>query len=930
MYNMGGKSKRKANIELLRLLAMMMVVSLHFLAKGEVLTPLTGQMGGTGYVAWFLESFSIMAVDVYVLISGYFLVETGFRVKRLGSLILQVLFYTLLVPIVLILVGIMNPGEMTFYKLLQYVLPVNMLHYWFVSAYVLLFLFTPVLNAAVKTLTQKQLQNTIFALLCMESFTKTFLPVRLELDNLGYDAYWFMVVYLIAAYIRLYGISFLEKMGKKCGLLFVANGVLIFGWTMFLRLLYLKTGQFQNFLESAYGYNHLLTISAAVLLFYSFRFFTIPQGKVSKVICAVSPYTFGVYLLHEHVELRYKWPNWLGAGKCDQIGSLLGNWALAILVVMLAGITIDALRSRLFEWIPKICRKGKILLWLFPIILGLYPLRHIWLGVELTDSAYSAGNYRFAEQINEMWLFATYLANEVGQLLCRLPGGNTFMGLNGYCAAIISMIAIGMYFFFVKVIKMPPTLAAFGELLAISLCWCPTTILYNYLTYFFFCGGFLCLYVGLIKERKVMLFMAGMLLGINVLVRFPNLAEAALILAVWYYGYIMKKRVKDVCKETGICVLGYAVGIGLVLAIISAKYGLTAYLNGITSLLNMPSDASDYSLYSMIITVLLDYKTSSRWLICMVLLVLVGSLLSIYIRGFIGKLLFTLSIAALFRWWYSLGVFNMKYYTYECMFQWVAVFLILTILLGMYGVCSKKTNRNQKLLSLMVLIFIGVTPLGSNNHLYPNMNNMFPVFGYTFYMLWEGAKLFAKEKQVEIRGRSISLFPIKAMLCAFLGVMCLQCILFGVVFTFRDGMSGQKRDTKIEKNAILKGMVTNSELAHSIEELTLYVEEKGYQDRELILYGHIPATSYFLDMPAAISTTWPDLRSYGYEVMVEDFATLEKEMQETKRQKPLVILSGELDEKSLPEEQKGMLIQEFLEQYEYKRDFSNARFIVYN
>ena len=89
-----------------------------------------------------------------------------------------------------------------------------MLHYWFVSAYVLMFLFTPVLNAAVHAMKKQQLQMAIVILLIMESLSKTLIPVRLELDNLGYDAYWFMVVYLIAAYIRLYGISFFEKCRK--------------------------------------------------------------------------------------------------------------------------------------------------------------------------------------------------------------------------------------------------------------------------------------------------------------------------------------------------------------------------------------------------------------------------------------------------------------------------------------------------------------------------------------------------------------------------------------------------------------------------------------------------------------------------------------------------------------------------------------------
>ena len=256
-----------ANIELLRILAMMMVVSLHFLAKGELLPSLTGPLNGQGYLAWFLESFSIMAVDVYVLISGYFLVETGFRCKRVISLVLQVMFYTCLIPVVLILTGVLSIQDLTFWNILLYIFPTNMLHYWFVSAYVLMFLFTPVLNAAVHAMKKQQLQMAIVILLIMESLSKTLIPVRLELDNLGYDAYWFMVVYLIAAYIRLYGISFFEKLGKKSGFIFLLGGVFIFIWTMLIRLAYLKTGQFQNFIESAYGYNHLLTIGSAVALF---------------------------------------------------------------------------------------------------------------------------------------------------------------------------------------------------------------------------------------------------------------------------------------------------------------------------------------------------------------------------------------------------------------------------------------------------------------------------------------------------------------------------------------------------------------------------------------------------------------------------------------------------------------------------------------
>ncbi len=364
MERVGQHKKRMVNIEVLRLLAMMMVVSLHYLAKGELLEKLAGPLSAKGHLAWILESFSIAAVDVYVLISGYFLVETGFRCRRVISLVLQVMFYTCLLPVLLIITGILPVGEITFYNILQCIFPTNMLHYWFVSAYVLMFLFTPVLNAAVHGMKKKQLQAAIVILLIMESLSKTVIPVRLELDNLGYDAYWFMVVYLIAAYIRLYGIPFLERREGKGGravLCYVGACLGMYLLTMLIRGAYLLTGQFENFIESAYGYNHLLTIGAAVALFYVFKNWrTDAQGRLGGLICRIAPCSFGVYLLHEQVNVRYLWPFWLGADRCDSAFSLLWHWAAAILTVMVIGLAVDYIRGLLFRGIGKLFAGGRL------------------------------------------------------------------------------------------------------------------------------------------------------------------------------------------------------------------------------------------------------------------------------------------------------------------------------------------------------------------------------------------------------------------------------------------------------------------------------------------------------------------------------------------------------------------------------------------
>ena len=78
------KKQKMANIEALRCLAMMMVVVLHYLGKGKLLGDLAQpNMGNVGIAAWLLESFCIVAVNVYMLISGYFLCMSHFKITRL-------------------------------------------------------------------------------------------------------------------------------------------------------------------------------------------------------------------------------------------------------------------------------------------------------------------------------------------------------------------------------------------------------------------------------------------------------------------------------------------------------------------------------------------------------------------------------------------------------------------------------------------------------------------------------------------------------------------------------------------------------------------------------------------------------------------------------------------------------------------------------
>ena len=67
--------KRQANFELMRIAAMLMIISLHYLVKGgaAVSFPFSAKENPVGVLAWLIEAFCIVAVNCYVLLSGFFL-----------------------------------------------------------------------------------------------------------------------------------------------------------------------------------------------------------------------------------------------------------------------------------------------------------------------------------------------------------------------------------------------------------------------------------------------------------------------------------------------------------------------------------------------------------------------------------------------------------------------------------------------------------------------------------------------------------------------------------------------------------------------------------------------------------------------------------------------------------------------------------------
>jgi len=513
---------------------------------------------------------------------------------------------------------------------------------------------------------------------------------------------------------------------------------------------------------------------------------------------------------------------------------------------------------------------------IFLAILVLLPFLHLAFGVEFTDTAYSLGNYENLDKMNLTWTVATFWANMLGKFFTMLPFGGTWIGMKFY-TTLVPVTGVVLSYFFLKN-YMPRVFVFVGEILAISLFWCPTTILYNYLTYLLFTCAVIVLVESLDKEKRWGLAFAGVILAFNVFVRFPNITETALIGLVWLSACLKKKKFVYGLTDTLISIGGFFLGIAANVGLIGIKYGFSSIPNMVISLFSMTGENTGYTPMGMIMAILRGYTTYYKSFILLFGMTVLCFAVSALMKRHYARIITIVAQFVLYGfflfWAYRNHVFTFRYSDYSSMNFWMVIFLLIAHMMSVWTMLRKRNGLAQKLIAAAVLIIIWITPLGSNNALYPSMNNLFIVAPAVLFMIWN--ELFKGRNFYELLDLEARNTMVATRISLFLLIVSatVQCIIFGFVFIFRDPGFPMNNSTKIEGNEVLVGMHTNSERAALIEELTSYVKDKGYKGKRAIFYGDIPGLEYILKMPCAISHTWPNLGSFSYDEFEKDIGSI--------------------------------------------------------
>ena len=564
------------------------------------------------------------------------------------------------------------------------------------------------------------------------------------------------------------------------------------------------------------------------------------------------------------------------------------------------------------------------------MILVLLPFLHVNVGIGIADQGYNLANFEAFPDMNRTWMIATLVANLIGKFFTILPFGHTMLGMNVYCTLLLSVMSALMYFILKKEYCRYSVFA--GLILAVCFSWAPKVTLYQYVSYYLFCAGAVVLVQGLRKKNRKFLFLAGVLLGINLFVRFPNALQVALIVVVLFAGIIYKSKIKDVLLDVLICIAGYGAVVLPVILMIELCWGKGSYMGMVNSLFAMTDSATAYSPFSMFYAMYNSYASNLKWFAGFFALAVIGW----FVYGFLYKkvlriflyVLLGIAFAFILRVYWYYGILNMDYMTYNSVYVWGVCFLFLGILILGLSLFSRKITPEQKLYSVAVLVIIFISPLGSNNALYSNYNNLYlvaPVVLGTLASLWKnGEQSENKDNAHKRKVWHFSWRPIVGVASMLVSVVLLQTFLFHGFFIFGDaGMDGEAKVT-VENNRVLAGMRTTDANARMLSELTVFLTDYQVDDAECIVWGRSPLLYYAMDLDCAIGHSWPSLDSYPYEELKADLEALETY--------PVIIYEAMYYEdlkKEAPEwEEKALLITSLLQSGNYSEVFRNDFYVV--
>lgn len=336
---MSNQKKRDANLDLLRIVSMLLIIFLHSIGHSGVLEQSEVSSSAMYFYVRFTYALCQVCVNCYVMLSGYYLVHSKFRLQKLVALWMETAFYSFVLKLLFMVTG---QETISVVSLISCFFPIVTGRYWFITIYVGMYLLSPFLNKLIHAMNRKEHTMLNICLFILFSLWSSLHPSIAGMNSGGgWGLAWFVVLYFVAAWFRLY---YTPK----------HKPVILLGIFLLIPLLMaagqvaakaVGIGVLQSIISNWFRYDSAPVYLMTIALFAAFLNNQIQRDRVSKAICSVAPLTLGVYLIHNHANVsRWLWETLNLPGKMCSAWFPLIQLGCAI-AVFAACIAIDSIRQ---------------------------------------------------------------------------------------------------------------------------------------------------------------------------------------------------------------------------------------------------------------------------------------------------------------------------------------------------------------------------------------------------------------------------------------------------------------------------------------------------------------------------------------------------------------------------------------------------------